>query len=243
MNRRDPFRFSVKLPIIAILALSLIFPASGWADFPLPNEIRDNVEVISTFDSKQVMTPVEIAVFAEQQHVCSNLIANALKPEGKGGVYEGKVLKVKKPFPIFRVYTKKENPQTGRNNRFGGWWTHVPPGKDMSKSDYRHRYEICESFNRDLDRVVQCRIYPGALLLIGPGQSVNEDLCGKAGESYLSDTGKENLQIFIFDMFSHSFPIRDAQTPLNDTEHYIGCPADTDDRPFEWYSEEKAYLN
>ncbi len=243
MNRKHPYRSGMKLPIITILGLVLILPAIVRADFPLPNEIRDNVEVIATFDAKQVVTPAEKAGYAEQQHVYTNLIGNALKPEGKGGVYEGKVLNVKKPFPIFRVYTKKENPETGRNNRFGGWWIHVPPGKGTSKSDYRRRYEICESFNHDLDRVVQCRIYPGALLLIGPGQSVNEDLCGKKGESYASDTGKENLQIFIFDMFNHSFLSRDQQAPLQDEEHYIGCPEESNDLSFDWFSEGKAPSN
>jgi len=236
MNRKAPFLFPANTTIIATLALILVLPVLSRADFPLPDEIVDNVEIIATFDSKQVVTPTEKAGYAEQQHIYANLIGNALKTEGKGGVYEGKVLKVKKTFPIFRVYTKRENPQTGHNNRLGGWWTHVPPAKGISKSDYRRRYEICESFNHDLDRVVQCRIYPGALLLIGPGQSVTEDLCAKPGESYASDTKKENLQIFVFDMYNHSFQIRDALAPLKDTEHYIGCPAETDDRLFEWYS-------
>jgi hypothetical protein len=228
---------------IIILAFFLTLPKTSQADFLLPGTIRENVEVISTFDSKQVVTPTDKAAYAEQQHVYTNLIGNALKPEGDGGVYEGKILKVKKEFPIFRVYTKKGDPETGRNNRFGGWWTHVPPGKGISKADYRRRYEICESFNRDLDRVVQCWIYPGALLLIGPGQSVSEGTCRKPGESYASDTGKDNLQIYIFEMFNHNFLNRNGQTPLQDKEQYIGCPAESDDRSFDGYSEGKAPLN
>jgi len=202
----------------------------------------DKVEIISTFDSKQVAIPTEKVRYAEQQHVFTNLVGNALKPEGKGGVFEGKILKVNKTFPIFRVYTKKANPQTGRNNRFGGWWAFVPPGKGISKSDYRQHYEICENFNHDLDRVVQCWIHPGALLLTGPGQSVDESTCGKLGESYASDAKKENLQIFIFEMFNHSFISRDWHTTLKDIEHYVGCPAESDDRSFDWYSEGKAAL-
>ncbi|NVN90183.1 MAG: hypothetical protein HXX11_06225 [Desulfuromonadales bacterium] len=226
----------------AALALSvfvLMLPAAAQADFPLPREIRDRVEVISTFDAKQVLIPTEKATFVEQQHVATNLISSALKPEGKGGVYEGKIVKVKQAFPIFRVYTKRVNPQTGRNNRFGGWWTSLPPGKGMTTIEYRKRYEICDSFNPDLDRVVQCRIYPGALLLIGPGQSVDESTCGKAGESYTADSGKENLQLYLFEMYSHSFTIRDDQTPLPDIEHYIGCPVEAVDRSFDGYSDGK----
>jgi hypothetical protein len=243
VKQKFSFHFIVNAAATAALAFTLILPKTSQADFLLPNTIRDNVEIISTFDSKQVVIPTEKAKYVEQQYVYTNLIGNALKSEGNGGVYEGKVLKVKKTFPIYRVYTKKENPQTGRNNRFGGWWTHVPPGKGVSKSDYRRRYEICESFNHDLDQVEQCWIFPGALLLIGPGQSVSEDTCGKPGESYASDTGKENLQIYIFEMFKHNFLSQNEQTPLKDIEQYIGCPAESDDRSFDWYSEGKAPSN
>ncbi len=243
MKQKRLFRLIVKTPIIAILAFVLFLPTSGQADFPLPGEIQDKVEVISTFDSKQVVTPTGNAGFAEQQHVYANLIGNALKPAGEGGVYEGKVLKVKKTFPIFRVYTKKANPQTGRNNRLGGWWSFVPPGKGMTKADYRKSYEICESFNPDLDRVAECWIYPGALLLTGPGQSVDAGLCGKPCESYAADTGKKNLQIFIIQMFDHAFLSPNQHAPLEDIEHYIGCPPESDDRSFEWYSEGSASAN
>jgi len=239
MKLKISFHFIGSALTIAALTSIFILPKSSRADFLLPNAIRDNVEVISTFDSKQVVTPTEKAEYAEQQCVYTKLISNALKSEGNGGVYEGKVLRVKKIFPIYRVYTKKEDTQTGRNNRFGGWWTHVPPGKGVSKSDYRRRYEICESFSHDLDRVEQCWIYPGALLLIGPGQSVSEVTCGRPGESYPADTGKENLQIYIFEMFKHNFLSQNEQTPLKDIEQYIGCPAESDDRSFEWYSEEE----
>ncbi len=240
MNQKLPIRFTVNTPIIVILALLLVLPACVRTGFPLPDEIRDNVEVISTFDAKQVVTPAEKAGYAEQQHVYTDLIGNALKPIGKGGVYEGKVLKVKKVLPIFRVYTKKVNPQTGRNNRFGSWWTFVPPGKGMKKTDYRKSYEICESFNPDLDRVARCSIYPGALLLTGPGQSVDASTCGKPDESYPADTGRDDLQIFIYQMFNHAFQTPDQH---EDDLHYIGCPPESDDRSFEWYSDGKAGLN
>ena len=243
MKQKISFHFMVNAAAITLVAFLLTLPTTSQADFLLPSTIRENVEVISTFDSKQVVTATEKARYAEQQQVYANLIGNALKPEGDGGVYEGKVLKVNKTFPIYRVYTKKGDPKTGRNNRFGGWWTHVPPGKGISKADYRRRYEICESFNRDLDRVVQCWIYPGALLLIGPGQSVSEGTCRKPGESYASDTGKDNLQIYIFEMFNHNFLSRNGETPLQDIEQYIGCPAESDDRSFDWYSGGKAPLS
>jgi hypothetical protein len=243
MKLKSSFHSKGNAAAAAILAFFLTLPNTGQTDFPLPDTIRENVEVLSTFDSKQVVTATEKANYAEQRHVYTDLIGNALKPEGAGGVYEGKVLEVKKGFPIYRVYTKKGEPETGRNNRFGGWWTHLPPGRGITKAEYRRRYEICESFNRDLDRVVQCRIYPGALLLIGPGQSVSEGTCRKPGESYASDTGKDNLQIYIFDMFKHHFLSPNGETPLQDSERYIGCPAESDDRSFDWYSEGKAQLN
>jgi hypothetical protein len=243
VRHHTPFFVFANAGFLAILSIVLILPKTGLADFVLPSEIRDKVEVIATFDSKQVVTATNKAIFAEQQHVYTNLLGNALKPEGKGGVYEGKILKIKHKFAIYRAYTKKEDLRTGRNNRFGGWWTHVPPGNGVSKSDYRRRYEICESFNHDLDQVERCWIYPGALLLIGPGQSVDEQTCGKPGESYASDSGKENLQIFIFEMFSHNFLSQNEQTPLKDIEQYVGCPGESDDHPFDWYSGGRGSLN
>ena len=133
MKQKISFHFIGNAAAMAMLALFLTLPKTSQADFLLPNTMLENVEVISTFDSKQVVTPTDKAKYSEQQHVYTNLIGNALKPEGEGGVYEGKILKVKKVFPIFRVYTKKGDPKSGRNNRFGGWWTYVPPGKGISK--------------------------------------------------------------------------------------------------------------
>src|SRR5208337_3445602 len=115
MKQKISFHFIGNAMAMAILAFVFILPKTGQADFLLPNTIRENVEVITTFDSKQVVTPTEKAKYAEQQHVYTNLIGNALEPEGNGGVYEGKILKVKKIFPIFCVYTKKGDPKTGRN--------------------------------------------------------------------------------------------------------------------------------
>lgn len=235
MNQRCPYRGSGNAIGLLLLALLSMLPGAGRADFLLPAEIRDRVEVLATFDPTQVVTVTEQAAYAEQRHVARDLIGDALKPAGKGGVYEGKIVKVSQAFPLYRVYSVKEYARTGRG-RIGGWWTHIPPARGVSRLEYRRRYEICESFNPDLDRVVQCRIYPGALLVIGPGQSVDEGTCGKGGESYVADSGKRNLQIYLVEPFRHQFTIRDAQAPLQDIERYIGCPADTADRSYDWYS-------
>jgi hypothetical protein len=220
---------------VLLVLLALLIPGVGRADFLFPPEIRDNVEVVASFDRKQVVIPTEQAAYAEQHRVATALIGNTLMAEGKGGVYEGKVVKVRQAFPLYRVYSAGEYARTGRG-RVGGWWTPVPPAKGVTPAEYRRRYEICQSFNPDLDRVVQCRIYPGALLVIGPGQSVDEETCAKAGESYAADGEKRNLQIYLFEAFRHQFTIADDQTPLKDIERYIGCPADTSDRAYDWYS-------
>lgn len=222
---------------VALILVLLILLATETvrADFMLPAEIRDKVELIASFDSRELIIPIGQAVYAEQSRIAASLVANALMSEGKGGVYEGKVVKVRQAFPLYRVYSSKEYTRTGRG-RVGGWWTPLPPARGVSRLEYRRRYEICERFNPDLDRVVACRLYPGALLVIGPGQSVDEKTCGKAGENYAADGEKRNLQIYLFEAFRHQFTIRDAQTPLQDIDHYIGCPADTDDRSYDWYS-------
>jgi hypothetical protein len=235
LNHRYPWRGAGNAVVVALLVLILLLPETGRADFSLPPELREKVDVVSTFDSNQVVTATEQAAYAEQRRVATDLIGNALMAVGKGGVYEGKVVRVRQAFPIYRVYSAREYARTGRS-RIGGWWTSVPPGRGISRAEYRRRYEICESFNPDLDRVVACRVYPGALLVIGPGQSVDEKTCGRAGEGYAADSGKRNLQVYLADAFRHEFIIRDDQTPLQDIEHYIGCPSDAADRPYDWYS-------
>lgn len=235
MNRRYPRGGSGHVLIVALLALLLLCPEAVRADFLLPPELRDRVEVLATFDSGQVLLATRLAAYAEQHQVATNLIGSALMPEGKGGVYEGKVVKVKEPLWLYRVYSAKEYARTGRG-RIGGWWTSLPPGRGVSRAEYRRRYEICRSFNPDLDRVVRCRIYPGALIVVGPGQSVDEQTCGKAGESYAADGEKRSLQIYAFEAFRHQFVIDDEGSPLQDIERYIGCPVEAADRPYDWYA-------
>lgn len=235
MTHRYFWHGAGNMAVVALLVLILLLPETGQADFLLPPEIRDRVDVVASFDSNQVVTTTEQAAYAEQRRVATDLIGNALMADGKGGVYEGKVIRVRQAFPIYRVYSAREYARTG-SSRIGGWWTPVSPGRGLSRAEYRQRYEICERFNPDLDRVVACRVYPGALLVIGPGQSVDEQTCAKAGERYAADREKRNLQIYLVEAFRHQFIIRDDRTPLQDIEHYIGCPSDAADRPYDWYS-------
>lgn len=238
MHRRRSDRGALHAVVVALFALLLVAAGTVQADFLLPPEFGDRVEVLATFDSRQVVIPTERAVYAEQQGVATTLIGNALLPEGKGGVYEGKVVRVKEPLALYRVYSAREFARSGRG-RVGGWWTPLPPARGVSRPEYRRRYEICESFNPDLDRVVACRIYPGALLVVGPGQSVDEQTCGRTGESYAADGDKRYPQIYLFEAFRHQFVMGDERTPLQDTELYLGCPAAADDRSFDWYAGER----
>ncbi len=230
-------RFTANAIIQAVVIVILLGAGSSRADFSLPPEIKNNVAIATSIDIGKVITPSTKSDDLEKLRYAASLIDNAVLPEGKGGVYEAKILKVKKSFPIYRAYTKKTDPKTQRNNRIGGWWAPIPPKPGSTKDDYRQNYEVCAGWNPDLDMVVQCWVYPGALVLIGPGQSVDEAACGKENERYAADGGKKNLQIFIFEMYKHQFEGRDRQTVPPGKDMFVRCPPPADDLPFERYTE------
>jgi hypothetical protein len=237
MKQHRLLRFAAIAIIQAVVIVILLGVGNSRADFSLPPEIRNHVAIATTIDIGKVITPSTRSDNVEKLRYAASLIDNAVLPEGKGGVYEAKLLKVKKPFPIYRAYTKKTDPATQRNNRIGGWWAPAPPKPGSTKDDYRRNYEVCAGWNPDLDMVVQCWVYPGALVLIGPGQSVDEAACEKENERYAADREKKHLQIFIFEMYKHQFESHDRQTTPPGKDMFVRCPPPADDLPFERYTE------
>ena len=67
MKQKISFHFMVNAAAITLVAFLLTLPTTSQADFLLPSTIRENVEVISTFDSKQVVTATEKARYAAKQ--------------------------------------------------------------------------------------------------------------------------------------------------------------------------------
>jgi len=138
-------------------------------------------------------------------------LASAVKPPGEGGIVQGLVVRLTADIPVWRLWsgpTKKD--ASGRDNRMGQWWGYDPP--HGSQAGYRTAYEICQPWN-DLTWVAKCTLKKGAVVAIGPGQSVSAKVCG-------DPTGKETYPVN-----SHDWQIWISKIWERGKE--IECPAAT----------------
>ena len=150
-------------------------------------------------------------------------IGEAVKNPGLGGISQGIVVKLTKDVPIYRMYngpTKVDS--QGHTNRVGQWWSYDAP--NGSQQSYRSAYEICQGWN-DLTWVATCTLKKGAVVAIGPGQSVWAETCGDATgtESYAADPGA--WQVWISKAWTRNGKGKDLDCPA-DTKDYAVEPTD-----------------
>lgn len=107
-------------------------------------------------------------------------LASAVKAAGEGGLTRGIVVRMTADVPIWRMWSGPTKKYDGRTNRMGQWWSYDAP--HGTQSGYRIAYEICASWN-DLTYMARCTLKKGAVVAIGPGNSVSANLCG-GNESY-----------------------------------------------------------
>jgi hypothetical protein len=114
-------------------------------------------------------------------------LASALKPAGEGGlVAPGLVVRLTADVPVWRLWNGPDKKDTsGHTNRMGQWWSYDAPRG--SQQGYRIAYQVCGSWN-DLTWVARCTLKKGAVVAIGPGNSVGAKACGDA-------TGKESYPV------------------------------------------------
>lgn len=109
--------------------------------------------------------------------------AKAMKPAGQGGMTTAHVIRITRDLPVYRLWNGPEKKdKDGHTNRIGAWWTYVAPRGPVAI--YRHDYETCRAWN-DFTWVARCTLKTGAIVAIGPGQSVSAEACG-------DPTGAEN---------------------------------------------------
>jgi hypothetical protein len=112
------------------------------------------------------------------------LLAKAVGKEKQGALCQGRVYQAKAEASVvlFRAWNS-----TNPNSRLGSWWAmEKPEGRIV---DYRKDYEICYQWT-PLDMLVQCKVKPGAKVVIGPGQSME---CSQ----YLTYPASARQQVFI----------------------------------------------
>lgn len=110
-------------------------------------------------------------------------VGSAVKPAGQGGISEALVIYMLEDIPVYRMWNGPNKLDSrGNTNRMGSWWSYDAPVGTVNQ--YRVNYEICKSWN-DLTWMATCTLKKGAVVAIGPGQSVTAETCG-------DPTGKEN---------------------------------------------------
>ncbi|WP_085315928.1 hypothetical protein [Derxia lacustris] len=189
MNRVLRSAFAVS----ALLALS----APVHAELPFPAQLAGKAVALSAADPDYARAVVSAAV----------------KPDGQGGVTEALVVRITEDIPVYRMWNgpaKKD--ARGNTNRLGGWWSYDAPSGAVT--GYRSNYEICQAWN-DLTWVARCTLKAGAVVAVGPGQSVAPETCG-------DPTGKESYAVNTRDwqLYVDKPWLRSAE---------LSCPAETAD--------------
>lgn len=159
-------RSPLRLTLTALASLSLL-AACGSDDEELPAQVAGKAQVVQSTEADYARA----------------VIASAVKTTGQGGVYEGIVIRLTQDIPVYRLWNGPAKLDSrGNTNRLGGWWSYDAPKGTVQA--YRTAYEICNGWN-DLTWVAKCTLKAGAVVVIGPGQSVSAETCGDV-------TGKES---------------------------------------------------
>lgn len=181
----------------ALVALLISSYALAADPLTLPAKLQGKAEVLAPTDPDYARAD----------------LGNAVKAAGLGGVSEGLVVRITEDVPVYRMWsgpTKKDS--RGNTNRMGSWWAYDAPTGPAT--GYRSDYEICLAWN-DLTWVATCTLKKGAVVVIGPGQSVSAETCGDptGKEAYVANA--EDWQVYVSKAWSRG------------TE--LACPAETSD--------------
>jgi hypothetical protein len=138
-------------------------------------------------------------------------LGTAVRPPGDGNVSRAMVIRLTEDVPVFRMWNGPAKVDAnGRTNRIGSWWTYDAPQGNVR--EYRKDYEICVAWN-DLAWVATCTLKKGAVVAIGPGNSVSAATCG-------DKTGKENYppnnrdwQLYVARAFERIGPGKELECP------------------------------
>ncbi len=156
-------------PAATAPAMSASAPTSAHLTPPvaLPAELRVNAVVIPESDPDEARADV----------------ASAIKPPGDSGLSEAHAIRLTADATVWRLWSgPNRKDASGRTNRLGGWWSFYPP--HGTQQSYRVDYGICRAWN-DLTWVAKCTLKKGAVVAIGPSNSVSAEACG-------DETGKES---------------------------------------------------
>ena len=140
-------------------------------------------------------------------------LAEAVKPAGEGGLTRGLVVRLTADIPVWRMWSGPAKKYNGNTNRLGQWWSYDAP--HGTQQDYRQAYEICASWN-DLTWVAKCTLKSGAVVAIGPGNSVSAATCG--GEEAYPANDKD-WQVYIAEAWKRLGADKELDCPAESADY------------------------
>lgn len=167
-------------------ALVLLWSSPGLADgLELPASLVGKAVVLTAGDPDYALADV----------------GDAVKPVGDGGISAALVIRLDQDLAVYRLWNGPAKlDANGNTNRLGGWWSYDAPRGTVAA--YRIAYEICPSWN-DLTWVASCTLKKGAVVAIGPGQSVSAATCGDPGGAASYPANPADWQTFVNQPWKH----------------------------------------
>jgi len=180
----------------AFLAVAVVALAGCTRLVPLGDPAGDTVSV-----SRAIAASLTLVASGDGAYAAADP-AGATGVPGEGKLTRPYVVRLTRDLAVYRLWDGPavKDPQ-GRTSRIGQWWAFdAPAGTRLS---YRRRYEVCESWNT-LRWVAQCTLRRGAVVVIGPGQSVSAQTCGDASGRESYPVNDRDLQVYIHEAWKHT---------------------------------------
>lgn len=166
----------MRAAVMLVLALGACAPMASSLESDLP----------ASYLGKVVVVPPSDPAYAQAN------VAGAVKPPGQGGVSRALVVRATQDLPVYRLWN---GPQAqGQSNRLGSWWAFDTP--NGTREGYRRAYEICGTWN-ELTWVAVCTLKQGAVVAMGPGQSVSAQTCGDSSGYETYDANGRDWQVYV----------------------------------------------
>ena len=145
--------------------------------------------------------------------------AGATGVPGEGKVTKPYVVRLTRDLAVYRLWAGPAvKDAQGRTSRIGQWWTFEAPSGTLAS--FRRRYEVCEKWDT-LRWVAQCTLRRGAVVVIGPGQSVSAKTCEDPSGRERYPANERDMQVYIHEAWTRA----DLVCP-DERQDYLDDPGD-----------------
>jgi hypothetical protein len=142
---------------------------------------------------------------------------SAIKLAGEGGLTGAVVVRLTRDVSIWRMWSgPAKRDERGNTNRMGQWWSYDAPRG--SRQDYRQNYAICVSWN-DLTWIAKCTLKKGAVVAVGPGNSVNPKTCGDASGKEAYPVNNRDWQLWLSKAWTRAGADKEIDCPAESADY------------------------